>query len=79
MTKFKISKNIPIPAKTPGARPVFQYPFDQMDVGDSFELNNFHPVRTPSRLRYHADKQGVKVAYRTVGKNKARVWRVMAA
>jgi len=64
---FQIEKNVPLPKK---------YPFDEMEVGDSFELLDTMKRNTVNiAARRYGDKTGKKFVVRTKDK-KLRCWRL---
>lgn len=68
-----IEKGIPIP----GANPQRVWPFDKLEVGDSFLI----PEKMERRARnaasaYQRDHAGVKLTIRKVEGNRWRLWRV---
>lgn len=79
INRFKIEKNIPIPAPTRQARKS-KYPWDDMDIGDSFAVDEpsdtaFRKLYSTvfTRMRKHPGKK-YKVGIDET--NRARVWRV---
>lgn len=72
---FKIEKNVAFPAL--GGRGSKKYPFDEMQVGDSFlaqvkadRLSN----AAASYARYHGS--GIKFATRKIDDDNTRIWRI---
>ncbi len=61
---IKIDKNIEIPKK---------YPFENMEIGDSFEVSKESPVNYSSYL--YGKKHNKKFIVKTIG-DKKRVWRI---
>lgn len=73
MSEFTIEKGIPVP-KQVGAGRRNKYPFDAMEVGDSFFIKDTK-VKTISRTcGHHGKRLGRKFASRTVDGG-VRVWR----
>lgn len=75
MTDIKLDTNVPLPTVVS-----FKYPFDDMNIGDSFFVPGTEAIR---KLRgaasYHARKSSAKYSVRTTeeGDNVgARCWRV---
>ena len=67
---MQIEKNIPLPGdKLPHAK----YPWDEMEVGDSF-FANAEPSSLRSCARYQAGKKGHRYTIRKEGEG-TRVWR----
>ena len=83
---IKIEKNVPIPDKCPndGRGKKSKYPFEKMEVGDSFLHDEPYSHAAQTRLHnaarnfknYHRDKFDWKFTVRKVEGNKIRVWRV---
>lgn len=77
-TEFKIEKGVPIPPG--GGRPTAPYPFDKMEVGDSFfTAGEKAQSRISNSAKNYATKKGVKFTTRTVtegGVKGARIWRI---
>lgn len=64
---FKIEKNIPFPSQAA------VYPFDQMEVGDSFVA----PLKVMAHAYSYAKKnKGVKFAKRNMSDEMIRIWRI---
>lgn len=64
---LQVEKNVPLPKK---------YPFDEMEVGDSFELLDTMKRNTVNiAARRYGDKTGKKFVVRTKDK-KLRCWRL---
>lgn len=73
MSEFTIEKGIPVP-KQVGAGRRNKYPFDAMEVGDSFFIKD-GKVKTFSRTcGHHGKRLGRRFASRTVDGG-VRVWR----
>lgn len=73
--KYIIEKNIPIPDKSNR-----KYPWDKMEVGDSFLINEYSPaklnnVMSSSKMYASLRNLDVKFVARKVGENQIRVWR----
>lgn len=79
--KYKIEKNIDINDYPPRGGSVSQYPFQKMEVGDSFicgeyskkymsRISNY--VKRNPRLK----KLGYKFSFRTLSDGNIRCWRV---
>jgi hypothetical protein len=71
---YEVQKNIPIPsaAKTDKRK---KYPFDEMDVGDSFFVANMTARALSNSSQWHANKTGKKFTCATEADG-ARCWRV---
>ena len=66
--KYKIQKNIPIPEKQTSQ---CEYPFNEMNIGDSFLCKD------AERVRYYAKKFGYKVTIKCTEEDvlsRYRVW-----
>lgn len=90
---FEIKKGIPIPSKILGPAPVntpyFRYPFMDMEIGDSFEINDSerHPKFNQQRVYgalHHGKERGyypktIKIKTKIIdfenGSSCLRVWR----
>lgn len=75
-TKFEVEKNIPIPKMKTGPGRSSIYPWEELEVGDSF----FVPGKTPKQMSGLASSRskrgdGVKFKTRSV-EGGCRVWRV---
>ena len=70
---YKIEKNVPI---LPMGKRVRQYPFHEMEVGDSFACEDVELVRHASN--YWAKKLSMKFATRTTDTKTGagRIWRI---
>lgn len=68
MNTITIEKDVPIPSRPSGS-----YPFDQLDVGDSFSV----PVRSRNSVSTYLKKFGKKrFITRTQSDDTVRVWRI---
>jgi len=68
--KYKIEKNIPIPVKS-------NYPFDEMEIGDSFEIDIREKSKASGAFRRYCEKRPpLKFSLRTIDEKHARIWRV---
>lgn len=80
MTEIKIEKNIPIaPKRAPGRPSKSKYPFNEMEIGDSFfvsgiTLSTINCTVRKFRMR-NARNDGLKFTVRAVDGG-FRVWRV---
>ena len=75
---FVIDKEIVMPMKLVKSEiPIPEYPFDDMEVGDSFVV---HGLREADQARNKASlagyRSGCKYASRIVGHDSLRIWRV---
>lgn len=70
--EFTIEKNIEMPQRTPKLK----YPFDIMEVGDSFQFPKEIKRTVESSARYFFKKTGKKFLVKSVGEDVMRVWRV---
>jgi len=68
---FKVEKGIPIPV----ARNVAKYPYEGMEIGDSFFVPNMSRVRMNGSVQHQQYRRGWKFSMRTES-NGVRVWRV---
>lgn len=76
MEPIKIDKNVPMPPK-PASRHI--YPWDAMEVGDSFFAPDPKGELVRAQSYPEGKKRGVKFASRTVTENGVkgvRIWRV---
>ncbi len=71
MTSYEIEKNVPVPEQ--GGRS--QYPFADMQVGDSFFAEGKKPEQLQNAATHWRKKKGWKFAARKES-NGARIWRV---
>jgi len=71
---FTIDSHIPTPMKHQGTPS--KYPFNTMEIGDSFFVPNVEGKRNPAAQSAHTDgrRKGRKYVTRTEG-NGLRVWR----
>jgi len=78
MEEFKIEKNIPIPSKNPGSHK--KYPFEKMEVNDSFIICDKYTkeemARVSSRARGWSQywNKEYKFTLRKTEDNKIRIW-----
>lgn len=79
--QFKIEKGVPAPKRRYGAKAGEQYPFEKMEVGDSFEVQCENELDAKKRqlsilghIGRHAP-QGAKFTTRVTG-NTVRCWRI---
>ena len=70
--KFKIDKNIPMPAIKHGNA---KYPFDEMEVGDSILVKGVAAARSCKQAAYKYGKQNGKKFAARAAANGARIWR----
>jgi hypothetical protein len=73
-SKIKVEKNIPIPPR--GPRGCYKYPFDAMDVGDSFFVKGGVYKTLSASVRSAAHRMGRKFTCR-VYDDGIRVWRIL--
>ena len=71
MTNFKIEKGVPIPSAQ-GANGTRKYPFEDLEVGDSFEAPE---VARKSTYMYEKST-GFKFTCRAVSETTVRIWRI---
>lgn len=79
--KLPIDKNIPLPPKGSAKRDESPYPFDDMDVGDSFfvfgDRTKRHSVVTlANNQQTKRGQSGKKFAARDTAPDGFRVWRI---
>ncbi len=79
--KYKIEKNIDINNYPPRRGSVSQYPFDKMEVGDSFicgEYSKKYMIRMANLVRNNPTlkKLGYKFSFRKLSDGNIRCWRV---
>ena len=67
-----IENNVPVPSDISGTR---KYPFNKMQVGDSFALPVAHYKRLQRAAHAYGDYHGLKFSVRNQGET-VRVWRV---
>jgi len=71
---YKIDKNIPMPPKRTTK---CVYPWDGMEIGDSFLMKKKMAVRDIGNLHTLSKKRGIKIAVRQEGDmGYIRVWRI---
>lgn len=77
MDTFKIEKGVPLPSKVKQSPTHVKYPFDKMELGDSFAFDPEKIAITAVRSAAHiySKRRGKKFSIRLVGKG-ARVWRI---
>jgi hypothetical protein len=69
-TDFKIDKDIPAP-------PRLKYPFDIMEVGDSFSLPSSEAIRVGNLARAWGKRHNANAKFMVrVGDDGARIWRI---
>ncbi len=75
MTEVTIEKNIPVPVTN-----TFKYPFEEMEVGDSFLISGDEAVRKlRSAAAYHSRRSEAKYSVRSVSEGDSvgvRCWRI---
>lgn len=72
---FKIEKNIPLPNKGGRGRPLM-YPFDQMDVNDSFLIPKGVNAKSVSNAAgKYGKRHGKEFTTREIGNGRYRIWR----
>lgn len=74
MSEFKIEKNIPVPCNK-SKRGGYKYPFNIMEVGDSFLVENRTMKKMSSIVHYAQKSTGFKFMSRS-GDGGVRVWRI---
>lgn len=74
MTNYVIEKDVPIPAPEGRGRPR-KYPFGDMAIGDSFEVEVSREVISPA-ASYYGSRNGKSFSVRTCADKTIRVWRV---
>lgn len=68
MSKIRIDKGIPMPRK---------FPFEEMEVGDSFVVPpDTHRTTVSIAAKRFGDKHGMKFATRTMPDRTLRCWRI---
>lgn len=76
MDKIKIEKGIAMPSPLNGV--ANRYPFDEMEVGDSFYVPNVHKNFSIYSCVYHynaKNKKDIKISQRREN-NGVRIWRI---
>ena len=77
---FTIEKNIPYTPEKAEAKRTGYLVFNEMEVGDSFEVDgeqhDITKFRRTMRNRNMRSKTGVRFEWVWTGKNKIRVWRI---
>jgi len=69
--EYKIEKNIE-KKKTSCQK----YPFDKMEVGDSFEFNKQERTEIATAAAQYAKRNGVKFSSKKQDEGKVRIWRI---
>jgi len=74
---IKIEKNVPIPKKKGSGRKA-KYPFGEMDVGDSFFVDNILPRTLYQSAKSWNRRSGNDVRWKVYkeGEFGARIWRI---
>lgn len=68
---IKIEKNVPIKKMKKESK----YPFEKMDIGDSFEVE-FNNVRERVKFYELAKRKGISITVRKTSDKTIRIWRV---
>jgi len=71
---YRIQKNIPIPAKKSAGRKQV-YPFEKMEVGDSFAIPLSKAKSAAAIMVKYAKRTGMKFTKRLLDKE-VRIWRI---
>lgn len=71
---FKIEKGIPIPDKKDGCGRPSIYPFQEMEVGDSFPISSTDAKKVSNAARTFGQRHGKLFIVRKDGR-RHRVWR----
>ena len=74
---IEIESNVPIPESTSGRR--LKYPFESLEVGDSFFVEGKEPAQVSGSKKHFSAKLGHRYICRTVtedGVKGVRLWRV---
>ena len=74
MSEFQIEKGVPVQKKCVGKKP--RFPFQQMEVGDSFAVPITARGSVTGSAVYWERKTGCKFVCRTTRDATVRVWRV---
>jgi len=74
---IKIEKNVPIPNKKRSGRKT-KYPFDKMEIGDSFFTDNILPIALYQAAHHWNKRSGNKYRWKAYkeGEFGARIWRI---
>lgn len=72
MTDFKIEQGIPVPLGDARSR----YPFQSMNVGDSFALTPQQVRSARNSMHAYAKRSGTRFTLREVGDGVWRCWRI---
>ncbi|WP_094796978.1 hypothetical protein [Bordetella genomosp. 7] len=67
---FEIEKNVPM------SHGNAIYPFEKMDVGDSFVVPASFVAKVRAAASFHGKRHGRKFSVRHVGDDQCRCWRV---
>ena len=74
--EIKIEKGVPVPPKSRNGGRKLKYPFDQMEVGDSFAANAPQNTVLSSARAYARRNPGMTFTTREIDKKSCRVWRI---
>ena len=71
---YKIEKNISIIVNANARRR--KYPFDKMEVGDSFKLNRSNKIRCACAAYQYGRRKDKKFTVRNIDDEHCRCWRI---
>lgn len=74
MSKYKITKDVPIPTTAHSGRQATKYPFPDMEIGDSFFANIPSQKLSSAAINY-GKRYGMRFTVRKEGDG-SRVWRI---
>lgn len=75
-TEYQIDKDIPIPPKIRGKAGEVAITLGAMEVGDSFVFEDNANKGQQLRIKYAAQKLGMRITVRRLGDSQFRAWRV---
>lgn len=70
-----VEKDVPIPKRGAILKKPTRYPFDQMDIGDSFVAED-HTQQQAKHIHTYAERCGIKTTSRRIAEKSWRVWRI---
>lgn len=75
-SEFQIEKDIPIPPQIRGKAGEVAITLGQMEVGDSFVFEDNEKKQAQIRIKYAAERLGIRMTVRKIDDLKYRAWRV---
>lgn len=76
MSEIKIDKNVWMPGRCGSGDATRKYPFNTMEVGDSFEINGHAPDKVRNSAYAFGRMNNRKFAVRQTGEGSYRCWRI---